>query len=158
MLRMSSMLAPLLRPDRARVLGAITAAAIGLLVAAHWIVSPSGVLDAAIAKAMPPIAGVFGWLLAHRATRPGWRAALGTMLLFDLGAVVVGSFIVGFIATLASRYDPIQVIAGTLTFGVLGIVIFGLPMLIVGLALVLAWFGAFRLLAGRLEVATPPRA
>ena len=77
----------------------------------------------AFAAATLLVACVFSWLLAEMAVRPGWRPAIVAALVFAVGAVVLGSFLVAGLASFSVGGGIATMIGSTLVLGLLGVVI-----------------------------------
>lgn len=92
---------------------------------------------------------MFSWLLAERAVRPGWAEGLVAAALFDLGAVVLGSFVVAGLASIEPGVALGQIITTTIALGLMGLVILGIPMLLLGVPLTVAWMALLRFLVHR---------
>ena len=91
------------------------------------------------------------WLFAERATRAGWRPALAAALWLDLAAVVLGAFVVAGLATFESGADSAVVVGGTLAFGLIGLVLLGIPMLALVFVVAIAWVSIVRAVERMLE-------
>jgi hypothetical protein len=98
----------------------------------------------AFAAATLLVASLFSWLLAEVAVRPGWRAAMSAVFAFAAGAVVLGSFVVAGLASLAAGGDVGTVIGSTIALGLLGLVFVGIPMLVISVVLATVWVGVVR--------------
>lgn len=106
-------------------------------------------MDRDFAAAALLVATLVSWLLADMAVRPGWRAALSAVFAFAAGAVVLGSFVVAGMASLAAGKDVATDIGSTIALGLLGLAFFGVPMFVIGVALAAVWAAVVRAVVRR---------
>jgi hypothetical protein len=150
------------RPARVRVIGLAAAVLVLGILPTLAAVIPSGAhsgpgptpMGGAMENAAVVLGFVLSWMFAERAARPGWRHGLAAALGLDLWAVLLGSFIVALQLSLASETsgDPL---VGTIQLGLFGLILLGLPMLVLVFFPAIAWVGvvqlASRSLNGRFE-------
>jgi hypothetical protein len=104
----------------------------------------SGSADTAFAASALILGPMLSWLFAERAARGGWRTALAAALGLDLAAVVLGAFVVAGLATFESGADAAVVVERTLAFGLIGLVLLGIPMLALVFVVAIVWVSIVR--------------
>lgn len=137
---------------RARTLGSAMALAFG----AGTAVAGQLLVDGwAVAWVGVPVAGLAGWWLGPRATRGG--GALRMALICTVGGAILVGILIAASAALAP-YGPdlapaealVNVVGGGVVLGIIGILVFGLPALVVLIPIAFGWQVAVRLLSRRL--------
>ena len=132
-----------------RWLGALIALMVGIVLAIAW-PSDGDVLGRTIRTLVAPIGALLAWLLAPRAAKPGLSSALLTATTFALLAVLIGAFAVAW----AVAFEPsaeTSPVGASLAVGLMGLVIFGLPMFAFTLPVTLLWVGLLRLSLHQLQ-------
>jgi hypothetical protein len=160
-----------LRPTGVRVLGLVVALGTLALITAllssipvGWSLAVPGIeveadipeepwafMDRAAVAATLLSVCVFSWLLAERAVLPGWKPAVEAVLAFNLGAIVLGSFVVAGLASLAEGVDLAATVGTTVAFGTLGIVFLSIPTFVVGLIPTTIWALVLRVVVNLLS-------
>ena len=111
----------------------------GIEVGADIPQEPWAFMDRAAVAATLLSVCVFSWLLAEHAVLPGWKPAVEAVLAFNLGAIVLGSFVIAGLASVAEGLDIATTVGTTVAFGILGIVFLSIPMFAIGLIPTTIW-------------------
>jgi hypothetical protein len=115
------------------------------------------VVGRAIAMAAAPVGATLGWLLAPVAMRTGRGSAAWASISVAAAAVLIGSFVVS-ATVFGQQTDPNAAFANTMTGGLFGLLLLGLPMFVTTLPIAYLWVVTLRqvvrLRATRREPAT----
>jgi hypothetical protein len=134
-----------IRPTHARAIGAVAGLIVGAIGPVGMLLEPWPTnLDWAIAGALVTAAPILGWTFGPEAAGPRLVNGLRAALWAALSGVVLGAFLTAAIWTAFSE--------GAIPLGLIGLLIFGVPALLPGIALALVWVGAVRLCVRTLRV------
>lgn len=127
-----------------RVTGALTAGVLWAPLALLLILS-GGASGHALAIAGLVMTTLVGWVLAPQAARSR-GLGVSTAVTFSVLAVSSGAFLYGLLFALIKRLEPITAVG----FGMLGLLVLGLPLTIIGVKLAIVWTVVVRKLALRM--------